>query len=185
MKKLFVISGSSGVGKGTVIKAFLSKNPSFKLSVSCTTRAPRDGEIDGINYYFITKEEFLSGIENDEFLEWAEFSGNFYGTRKDFVLKSLEANQDVLLEIETQGALKIKKKLPDAVMIFIAPPSIDELETRLRGRKTETEEAIQHRLDAVKMEIKNSQYYDYVIVNDSVDNAVTKIENIIKKELVC
>lgn len=184
MRKLFVISGSSGVGKGTVIKRFLEKNPNFKLSVSCTTRAKRPGEEHGVNYYYLTREEFMKSVEKGEFLEWAEFSGNCYGTSKKFVQQGLDNNEDILLEIDTQGALQVKEKMSNAVLIFILPPSIKELENRLRGRGTETEDAIQKRLNTVKSEIENSKYFNYQIVNDKVDKAVEEIEKIIKNEQV-
>jgi len=180
MGKLFVISGSSGVGKGTVIKEFMNKHPEFKLSISCTTRGMRDGETDGVNYFFLSKEEFQKCIDNDEFLEWAEFSGNHYGTKKEFVNKCLERGENLILEIDTKGALNVKKIMPEAILIFIAPPSIEELEIRLRGRHTETEEAIQKRLASIKLEIENSKHYDFVVVNDTVENAVNKIEEITK-----
>lgn len=178
MGTLFVISGSSGVGKGTVIKKFLEKHPDFKLSVSCTTRSPREGEEHGKNYFFLTKEEFKSCIERNEFLEWAEFSGNMYGTQKAYVEKKLAEGKNLILEIDTQGALNVKKIMPDAQLIFILPPSIEELEARLRGRHTETEEAIQKRLNTVKSEMENSKHFDYQVVNDSIDNAVCKLEEI-------
>lgn len=184
MKKLFVISGSSGVGKGTIIKRFLEKNPNFKLSVSCTTRGKRDGEEHGVNYYFLTREEFMSAVEKGEFLEWAEFSGNCYGTNKKFVQQCLDNDEDLLLEIDTQGALQVKKKMDNAVLIFILPPSVEELERRLRGRGTETEEAIQKRLNTVKSEMKNAKFFNYKVINDEVDRAVEEIENIIKNEQV-
>ena len=180
MNKLYVISGSSGVGKGTVIKEFLNKHPEFKLSTSCTTRNKREGEIHGINYFFLSKEEFKNCINNNEFLEWAEFSGNFYGTKNEFVENCLKNNQNLILEIDTKGALNVKKLMPDAVLIFIAPPSMEELEHRLRGRHTETEEAIQKRLASIKLEIENSKNFDYKIVNDTVENAVKQLEKIIK-----
>lgn len=181
-KKLFVISGSSGVGKGTVIKGFLEKNPNFKLSISYTTRAMREGEVDGVNYFFVSKDAFLESVRNNEFLEWAEFSGNYYGTQKEFVKKKLESNRDLLLEIDTQGALQIKEKMPEAVLIFIAPPSYQDLEFRLRNRKTESEEAIQKRLDQVKMEIINSEQFNYRIVNDKLEQTILDLERIIKTE---
>ena len=184
MKKLFVISGSSGVGKGTIIKRFLEKNPNFKLSVSCTTRGKRDGEEHGVNYYFLTREEFMSAVEKGEFLEWAEFSGNCYGTNKKFVQQCLDNDEDLLLEIDTQGALPVKKKMDTAVLIFILPPSVEELERRLRGRGTETEEAIQKRLNTVKSEMENAKFFNYKVINDEVDRAVEEIENIIKNEQV-
>ncbi len=179
MKKLFVISGSSGVGKGTVIKEFLKKHPEFKLSISCTTRSKREGEVNGINYFFLTQKEFKKCIDNGEFLEWAEFSGNHYGTKKDFVENCLKNGENLILEIDTKGALNVKKLMPEAVLIFIAPPSLKELESRLRGRHTETEEAIQKRLASIKLELENSKHFDYEIINDTVDNAVRKLAEII------
>ena len=181
MGKLFVISGSSGVGKGTVINEFLKKHPNFKLSISCTTRNKRDGEENGVNYFFLSKEEFNDCINNNEFLEWAEFSGNFYGTKKSFVEKCLNNGENLILEIDTKGALNVKKLMPEATLIFIAPPSFEELEARLRGRHTETEEAIQKRLASIKLEIENSKNYDYTVINDTVENAVKKIERIALK----
>lgn len=177
--KLLVISGSSGVGKGTVIKSLLQRCPSLNLSVSCTTRDKRPAEEHGVNYFFITKDEFKNSIANNEFVEWAEFSGNYYGTKWNYIEECLDNNKNILLEIETQGALQIKEKMPEAVLIFIAPPSFEELEARLRGRHTETEEAIQKRLEFVKLELENSKKYDYIVVNDTIDNAVDKIVEII------
>ncbi len=178
-KKIIVISGSSGVGKGTVIKSLLESCEDIKLSISCTTRAPRENEIHGKNYYFISRDEFETAVKNEEFIEWAEFSGNLYGTRKSFVLNSLENGEHVLLEIDTQGALQIKEKMPEVVLIFIAPPSYEELVTRLRGRHTETEEAIQKRLAFVDLEKENSKQFDYIVINDSVERAVSEIKQII------
>lgn len=180
--KLYVISGSSGVGKGTIIKGFLARNPEFSLSISYTTREKREGEEDGVNYFFVAKEDFLQGVRNDEFLEWAEFSDNYYGTKRTFVEKCFNKGKDLILEIETQGALQIKRKMPEAVLIFIAPPSYQDLEMRLRNRQTESEEAIQKRLDFVKMEMQNSQHYDYKIVNDELDDAIIELERIIQTE---
>ena len=181
MGKLFVISGSSGVGKGTVINEFLHRHPEFKLSISCTTRGMREGEEHGVNYFFLSKEEFKNCIDNNEFLEWAEFSGNFYGTKKEFVENCLSKGENLILEIDTKGALNVKKIMPEANLIFIAPPSIEELEARLRGRHTETEEAIQKRLASIKSEIENSKHYDFVVINDTVENAVKKIEEITER----
>ena len=178
MTKLFVISGSSGVGKGTVIKEFLNKNPEFRLSISCTTRGKREGEVHGVNYFFLSPDEFKECISNDEFLEWAEFSGNHYGTKKAFVQDCLNNGENLILEIDTKGALNVKKIMPEAELIFIAPPSLEELEARLRGRHTETEEAIQKRLASIKLEIENSKHFDYKVVNDTVENAVKELEKI-------
>lgn len=178
MTKLFVISGSSGVGKGTVIKDFLSKHPEFRLSISCTTRGKREGEAHGVNYFFLSPDEFKECISKDEFLEWAEFSGNHYGTKKAFVQDCLNNGENLILEIDTKGALNVKKIMPEAELIFIAPPSVEELEARLRGRHTETEEAIQKRLASIKLEIENSKHFDYKVVNDTVENAVKELEKI-------
>ena len=178
-KKLFIISGSSGVGKGTIIKSLLARRSDMKLSISYTTRQPRPNEVEGVNYFYITREEFMKAVENDEFLEWAEFSGNCYGTNKSYVQKRLANDEHVLLEIDTQGALQIKKKMPEAVLIFVAPPSYEELVARLRGRHTESEEAIQKRLNFVETEKENSKYYDYIVVNDEVERAVEEIDKII------
>ena len=178
MGRLFVISGSSGVGKGTVIKDFLKKNSQFKLSVSCTTRKPRVGEVHGENYFFLTHDEFKKLMENNEFLEWAEFSGNFYGTQRQYIDEKLAQGKDLILEIDTKGALNVKKIMPDAILIFILPPSLDVLEARLRGRNTETEESIQKRLNSIKLEMENSNMFDYKIINDDVQNAVKQLERI-------
>lgn len=179
MKRLFVVSGSSGVGKGTVLKEFMAAHPEFKLSISCTTRLKRPGEVDGVNYFFITKDEFQEAVQNGDFLEWAEFSGNCYGTRKSFIQKSLDRGENIILEIDTQGGLQIKDIMPDAVLIFIAPPSFEELEQRLRGRKTEGEEVIQERLAQANREREASKQYDYVIVNDTISDTVKQLEKIV------
>lgn len=181
-KKLFVLSGSSGVGKGTVISGFLKRNPSYSLSISCTTRKMRPGETEGVNYFYLTREEFEKSVQNGEFLEWAEFAQNLYGTKRAFVDKCLNNGKDLILELETIGALKVKDQMPDAVLIFIAPPSFEELEHRLRNRHTEDEETIQKRLSEVRAEIERSKKYDYVIVNDEVDRAIAELEKIIKDE---
>lgn len=178
--KLFVISGSSGVGKGTLISLLLKNNSNIMLSISHTTRSPRQGEVDGVNYFFRTKEEFQKSIEENAFLEWAQYSDNFYGTKRKFVERKLNEGFDLILEIDTQGALKVKEQMPDAILIFILPPSLKDLENRLRGRKTETEEAIQKRLNFVESEMKNSSLYDYQIVNDDLQMALEKLKGIIK-----
>lgn len=183
--KLIVISGSSGVGKGTVIKGLLERNTNFSLSISYTTREKREGEVEGVNYFYISKEEFRKSIENNEFLEYAEFSENYYGTKRSFVEKTLNSNKNLILEIETQGALQIKEKMPEAVLIFIEPPSYQDLEFRLRNRNTESEEAIAKRLDFVKLEMRNSEFYDYKIMNDTIENAISELERIIKAEIQC
>lgn len=182
-KKLFVISGSSGVGKGTVINGFLQRNPEFMFTITFTTRQMRENEEEGVHHFYISKEEFLEKIKNDELLEWAEFSDNYYGTGKNFVKKSLSEGKNLILEIETQGALQVKEKMPEAVLIFIAPPSYQDLEFRLRNRKTESEEAISKRLDFVKLEMRNSESYDYRIVNDKIEDTIVELEKIIKSEM--
>ena len=179
--KLFIISGSSGVGKGTIIKELLKKAGNLSLSVSSTTRKPREGEIHGKNYYFLSKEEFENAIKNDEFLEWAEFSSNKYGTSKTAVEELLNKGVNVLLEIEVQGALQVKNKIPEAILIFILPPSREELEKRLRGRGTESEEAILKRLNAIEFESKEAEKYDYKVVNDVVERAVDEILTIYER----
>ena len=167
-KKLYVISGSSGVGKGTVIKGFLEKNPHFTLSISCTTRTPRPGEANGVNYFFLTKKEFQECIDQDKFLEWAEFAGNFYGTKQKYIHQCLEEGKNLILEIDTQGALQVKKRWPEAVLIFICPPSFEDLEKRLRGRHTEDESTIQKRLNEAKVEL---------------ERAIKTLEDVINKEM--
>jgi guanylate kinase len=179
-KKLFVISGSSGVGKGTVIKSFLEKHPNFKLSISCTTRGMREGEVDGVNYFFITKEQFENNIQEEKFLEYAQFADNYYGTKKRYIKEKFEEGFNIILEIETNGALQVKEKMPEAVLIFIAPPSVEELEKRLRGRHTEDEETIQKRLAQVKIELERSKNYDYTVINDNIERVVNEIESIVK-----
>lgn len=179
-KKLFVISGCSGVGKGTVINKFMERNKDFILSVSCTTRKPRQGEIDGVHYFFLSKEKFEQNIRDDKFLEYAQFAENYYGTKKKYVKQKFEEGYNIILEIETNGALQVKEKMPEAVLIFIAPPSVEELEQRLRGRHTEDESTIQKRLAQVKTELERSEKYDYVVINDNIDRAVEEIESIVK-----
>ena len=185
-KKLFVISGCSGVGKGTVLKEFMARNSKdFMLSVSCTTRKPRTGEVDGVNYFFLTHEEFKKAVDADKFLEYAQFAGNFYGTKKKFIKQKFEEGLNIILEIETQGALQVKNKMPEAVLIFIAPPGegVEELEKRLRGRNTEDEETIQRRLAEAKVELERAKQYDYIVVNDDLERAISEVEEITRKEL--
>ncbi len=177
--RLFVVSGSSGVGKGTLLKALLTNNPEINLSISATTRQPRSGEVDGVSYFFMAKDDFLNAIENKEFLEWAEFNGNYYGTKQSYVEKTLNKSEDLILEIETKGAKQIKEKMPEAILIFILPPSTEELEKRLRGRNTEDETAIQNRLKEALREIECSKDYDYCVVNDDLDRALTELQGIL------
>ncbi|MBR6163462.1 guanylate kinase [bacterium] len=176
--KLFIIAGCSGVGKGTLIKEFLKKNNDIIFSVSYTTRQPRPGEENGVNYFFISKSEFEEMIKHDGFIEHAEFSGNYYGTGKAFIEKKLAKGQNVLLEIEVKGCRQVKSKIPDAVSIFILPPSLDELEHRLRGRNTESEEVIERRLSIAKSELEESKHFDYCVVNDNIENALSEMQKI-------
>lgn len=180
---LIVISGPSGVGKGTVRKAlFERKGHDLDYSVSMTTRKPRNGEVDGIDYYFVSKEEFLSQIDQGNLLEYAEFVGNIYGTPKDKVEEKLKQGREVVLEIEVNGAMQIRNKMPNAVLIFIAPPSFEALENRLVARGTERGEVIKERLEKAKKEIKLASQYDYIVINDEVKNASDRIMAIIRAE---
>jgi|SRR3712207_3956727 len=178
---LIVISGPSGTGKGTVCKELLKREP-FWISISATTRQPRVGEIDGKSYYFLTKEEFKKKIELKEFLEYAEVYGNFYGTPKDKVMEVLNQGKDVILEIDIQGALKVKENYPEGVFIFILPPSMEELKNRITNRGTETEESLMTRFKSAYKEINYVSKYNYAVVNDEVVNAVDKIKSIINAE---
>ncbi len=181
--KLIIFTGPSGVGKGTILADFFKKaDNNIVYSISNTTRNPRDGEINGMHYFFITKEEFKKLIEEDSFLEYACYSGNYYGTNKKFVDEKLQKGKSVLLEIELQGALQVMKKRNDAVSIFIKPPNFEELEKRLRGRHSEDEKTILKRLEAAKEELKNADKFKYIIENDIVENAVDKLIEIYNKE---
>lgn len=179
---LILISGPSGTGKGTVCDLLRQKHPEISYSISATTRQPRPGEQDGVNYYFYTKEKFREMIDQGQLLEWAEVYGNFYGTPKQKVLDRLEAGEDILLEIDTQGALNVMKVMPEGLFIFLLPPSLEELADRLKGRGTETEESLHRRLGAAVDEIKLATKYRYVVVNDKVEDAEETIANIIEAE---
>lgn len=179
---LILISGPSGTGKGTVCDLLRQKHPEISYSISATTRQPRQGEQDGVNYYFYTKEKFREMIDQGQLLEWAEVYGNFYGTPKQKVLDRLEAGEDILLEIDTQGALNVMKVMPEGLFIFLLPPSLEELAARLKGRGTETEESLHRRLGAAVDEIKLATKYRYVVVNDKVEDAQETIANIIEAE---
>ena len=180
MNKLIVISGPSGVGKGTIVNELLKKGD-YALSISCTTRAPRVGEREGVSYFFISKDKFLTMIENEGFLEYDNHFENYYGTPKEFVEKQLQT-KNVILEIEVNGAFRVKKSYPDAILIMIAPPSTDELKSRLVGRGTESAEDIAERLARLEYELSQSDKYDYTVINDDLERAVEEIENIIKNK---
>ena len=180
--KTFIISGPSGVGKSTVLKNLFEGREDLYFSISATTREPREGETDGVHYHFISVERFQELIEADAFLEYAEYVGNFYGTPKKYVDKAMDDGKDVILDIEVQGALQVSNKRPDTVRIFIAPPSWDELERRLRCRGTDSEEKIQKRLVRAKSELRTADVYDYFVINDTVDRAVREINAIMLAE---
>lgn len=180
---LVVLSGPSGVGKGTVRRALFDlPKHEFEYSISCTTREPRKGEVDGEDYYFVTKEKFLQMIEDDKFLEWAEFVGNYYGTPKDAIEEKLARGKEVILEIEVEGALQIRKKMKDAVFIFLVPPGKKALYDRLLKRGTESEDKIQERISKADNEFLLAHKYDYIVVNDDVLNAADRIVAIIRAE---
>lgn len=177
--KLFVISGPSGAGKGTLREKALDDLPNLVYSISCTTRKPRDGETDGVQYRFITHEKFREDIKENLFLEYAHVHADYYGTLKADVMKELDAGKNVLLEIDVQGALQVRKKIKDAVLIFIAPPSMEELEKRLRDRHSETEENLKLRLSNAAKELELKDKYDYAVVNDDLEKASAELRNLI------
>lgn len=178
---LVLYTGSSGVGKGTIMQELLKRDKNIRLSVSNTTRPPREGELDGVHYNFVTKEQFESLIRKDGYLEYAEYCGNYYGTPKQQVEDMLNQGYDVFLEIEVCGGLQIMEKYPDVLSIFVLPPSMDTLEKRLRDRNTEDEETILERLGQAKREIGCKDKYKYVVVNDKLEDAVDEILDILKK----
>lgn len=178
---LAIISGPSGSGKGTVVEK-LVKEKNYALSISATTRKPRDYEVDGVHYFFRTKEEFLEMRDHGKLLEWAEFCGNFYGTPKEYVEEQLEIGKNVILEIEVQGALQVKKIYPSAVLIFLIPPTLEELGNRLVNRGTEDKETINRRICRALEEMELVDQYDYVVVNERVEEAVEDVETILRAE---
>ena len=180
LKKLIIITGPSGVGKGTVVKELLDRDRDIWLSISATTRNPRIGEKDGENYYFISAERFKDMIDKKEFLEWAQFAGNYYGTPLSTVHEKIEKGVIVLFEIEVEGAKQIKEKFPEALSIFLLPPSKEELEKRIRNRGTEKEDAINRRLSRAKYEIASSHKFDFVLTNYDIDKTVNEVFKIIK-----
>lgn len=177
---LFVLSGPSGVGKGTMAKLLKERLSDLAISISCTTRAPRAGEVDGKDYIFLTRKEFLDKANSDGFYEYSEHFDNFYGTPKDYVSKSLET-KDVLLEIDVNGGELVKKQCPEAILIFLKPPSLEALRQRLTGRNTESYEKVEKRLERLPYEYSLEREYDYVVVNDDLESAYNEIVNIIKK----
>ena len=177
---LVVISGFSGAGKGTLMKKLLQDYEQYALSISMTTRAPREGEVDGREYFFATREQFEDKIKQGGFIEHAQYCGNYYGTPKDYVEQQMEAGRDVILEIEIQGAMKVKEQFPNAILLFVMPPSIAELHQRLVGRGTETEEVIMERLLRAYEEAVGIEEYDYIIINDDLDACVKELHSIVQ-----
>lgn len=179
---LFVVSGPAGVGKGTIVRKLIEIYDSAVLSISATSRLPRPSEIDGESYFFKTKEQFEEMIENGELIEWVEYCENYYGTPRDFVCSEIEKGNVLILEIEVEGALKVKELFPDCVLCFIFPPDFSELKKRLKGRGTEDEESIHKRLLRAEDEIQLIDKYDYILINDDIDSAVERFVIIIESE---
>lgn len=179
---LVVVSGFSGAGKGTVMKRLLEKYKDYALSVSATTRNPREGEVDGREYFFRTKEEFEKLIEEDALIEYAQYVGNYYGTPRSYVEEQLSQGKNVILEIEIQGAMKVKEKIPEALLVFVTPPTVEELKNRLVGRGTETEDVIADRLARAAEEAEGMGEYDYILVNDDLEECVENLHQIIRSE---
>lgn len=179
---LIVISGFSGAGKGTLMKALLEQHDNYALSISATTRQPRAGELDGREYFFLSRERFEAMIEQGDFIEYADYVGNYYGTPKTYVDQQLEEGKDVILEIEIQGALNIKARFPDTVLLFVSPPSAEELRRRLIGRGTESLEVIESRLARAAEESRGMEAYDYFVINDDLEECVESIHQILQAE---
>ena len=176
--RLTVITGPSGVGKGTLVQRLLERHPNVWLSVSATTRAPRQGELDGVSYYFHGRERFSALVESGGLLEWAEFAGNCYGTPREPVELQLQSGRPVLLEIELEGARQVRRSFPDGFQIFLAPPTYQELERRIRGRGTDSEQAIQRRLERARQELKSQDEFDAVVINDCLDDSLRELERL-------
>jgi guanylate kinase len=183
VSRVFVITGPSGVGKGTLIKRLLTAVPHLKLSISATTRAPREGEVDGVDYHFLSGEEFKARIDENDFLEWATYSGNRYGTLRSDVERCLEAGESVVLEIEVQGATQVRAAKPDSVQIFIAPPDPAVLRERLAGRGTDSAEAIDKRLETAEIELASQGDFDHLVVNDDLGRAAAELERVVRDDL--
>lgn len=177
---LVVVSGFSGAGKGTLMKRLIQDYDDYALSISATTRAPRPGEEDGREYFFLQREQFEKKIAENGLIEYARYCDNYYGTPREYVEKQLEAGRDVILEIEIQGALKVKKQYPDALLLFVMPPSAEELRRRLTGRGTETEEVIEKRMRRASEEAEGIENYEYIVINDDLDTCVRELHEIIK-----
>lgn len=179
---LVVVSGFSGAGKGTLMKALLENHQEYGLSISATTRKPRTGEVHGREYFFLEQAEFERMIEQDDLIEYAQYVNNYYGTPKQYVFSQMEAGRDVILEIELQGALKVKEKYPDTMLIFVTPPTASELERRLVGRGTETMDVIQARLNRANQEAEYMDRYDYILINDTVDTCSEQLHQLIQAQ---
>lgn len=179
---LAVVSGFSGAGKGTIMKALLGKYDNYALSISATTRKPREGEVHGREYFFLSVDEFEKMIEEDQFIEHARYVSNYYGTPRSYVEEKMAEGKDVILEIEIQGALKVKEKFPETLLVFVVPPSAEELKNRLVGRGTETMEVIESRMDRALEEAEEMEAYDYILVNETVDKAVEDLHNLIQSQ---
>jgi guanylate kinase len=181
--KVFVITGPSGVGKGTLIKKLLERFPDLALSVSATTRDPREGEVDGRDYHFLTEEQFQERRDADDFLEFATYSGNHYGTLNSELERCLDKGRSVVLEIEVQGATQVRQSKPDSIQIFIAPPDESVLRDRLQGRGTDSAEAIDRRLKVAEQELSSQNDFDYRVVNDDLDHAADELESIVRQSI--
>ncbi len=183
MSKIIVVSAPSGAGKTTIVRSVLEKIPKIVFSISATTRKRRDFEVDGVDYFFLSESEFKQKIDANEFVEWESFYGYYYGTLKSFVNSETEKGNSVLLEVDVKGAMKIKEVYPEAISIFILPPSIEELKNRLINRKTETEEDLIKRFERAKMEIEFKKHFQYKVINDDLESAKEKVFDILKNEL--